>query len=228
MSLESSKSFFEYGSIILLFLTFVFGTGALLTANSINKAQEGRLKVFEAQLTEAQTGLAKQQERAALAETALEELKRHAAPREVKRAEFKSALALLKDGPQPAGVEIVYLRDDPDSFNVAQQIYQLLKESGWNASSPVPIPPATASTFSQSPTAMAAGGQPSGVSVGTHTISEAESSAKLTFPGTDWVKTPWTVLSYAVLQSLGQCGGFAGGQNAPPEGILRVVVAPRM
>ena len=53
MSLESWKSFFEIGALVLLFLTFVFGAGALITASRLNAVQakelsELRLKAVEA------------------------------------------------------------------------------------------------------------------------------------------------------------------------------------
>jgi hypothetical protein len=61
MSLEGWKTFFETGGVILLFLTFVFGAGAVLTSQRINSKQAGELRQFA-------INLSSQQERAANAE----------------------------------------------------------------------------------------------------------------------------------------------------------------
>jgi len=63
MSLESWKSFFEIGGVVLLFLTFAFGTGALLTGKVVNQRQENQLRRFDSDLTTAKTALSDQQER---------------------------------------------------------------------------------------------------------------------------------------------------------------------
>jgi hypothetical protein len=46
MSAESLKSFFDIGTVVLLFFTFAFGAGALVTGNIINKRQEDKLRQF--------------------------------------------------------------------------------------------------------------------------------------------------------------------------------------
>src|SRR5271169_5883678 len=68
MSLELLKSIFEYGGVILLFLTFIFGAGVVITTNQINDRQAGELREFSKKLTDAQTELEKQKERAAIAD----------------------------------------------------------------------------------------------------------------------------------------------------------------
>ena len=79
-----------------------------------------------------------------------------------------------------------------------------------------------------SPTAMAVDAQPSGVTVVVHGITEAEANAdSLRWRGQAWVRTPWTVLMHALGDAIGKIAGHAGGPNAPPDGTLRVVVAPR-
>jgi hypothetical protein len=64
MSAEGLKAFFDVGTIILLFLTFAFGAGALITGNRINRREEGRLRQFDSDLTLAKIELGKQKERA--------------------------------------------------------------------------------------------------------------------------------------------------------------------
>ncbi len=68
MSLELWKSIFEYGGVILLFLTFVFGAGVVIATNRINERQAGELRDFNKKLTDAQTELEKQKERASIAD----------------------------------------------------------------------------------------------------------------------------------------------------------------
>jgi hypothetical protein len=65
MSLEGWKALFEIGGVILLFLTFVFGAGALITSNRINSRQEVHLREFNKQLTDAQQEIGIAKERAA-------------------------------------------------------------------------------------------------------------------------------------------------------------------
>jgi hypothetical protein len=68
VSVEVWKSVFDTAAVILLFLTFLAGAGVLLTGNVINRRQETKLGKFSKDLTDAETALAKQQERAANAE----------------------------------------------------------------------------------------------------------------------------------------------------------------
>lgn len=122
-------------------------------------------------------------------------------------------------------VAIVYVRDDPECFDLAQQVWNVLLTAGWDVASPSPIPSAEGSL----PTAMSASGQPSGVTVATHSVSSDEQQAALNqLSGRDWIKTPFTVLSNAIELSIGSVAGSGGGSFAPPEGTLRVVIAPRM
>jgi hypothetical protein len=72
MSLEGWKTFFEIGGVILLFLTFVFGAGAVLIGKKINALQAEEVRQFNIKL-------AAQQERAANAEHDAAEAKTTAA-----------------------------------------------------------------------------------------------------------------------------------------------------
>src|SRR6266481_5049267 len=99
MSVEALKSFFDVGTVILLFLTFTFGAGVLITGNIINSRQAAQLREFDRGLTSAKAELGKQQERAANAdaaqqrvETELEKQKERTASAE--KAASEAALAL--------------------------------------------------------------------------------------------------------------------------------------
>jgi hypothetical protein len=166
---------------------------------------------------------AQARERQAQAELALEQLRKKLGPRQIDRNAF---LAALKD--QPRGqVEVLFIRDDPEAFSLALGISQLLKEAGWDAAPPAPV--RTGDIYPTSPSVMSVGGQPSGVTVVAHSITRAESNWFVDkMRGRDWARTPWTVLCAALSDALGSVNGSGGARSgAPPEGQLRVVVAPR-
>lgn len=221
MTLESWKSLIESIAGVLGLLAATCAVIALILSNKVNAIQKKESGEFRLQFEA-------QKERTANAEAEVLRLQKRVSPRIIDGAAFHTYISLLGSVPRPNRVEIMYLKDDPECFSLAQQLYQLIKQSGWNALNPIPIPAADAASFSDRPTAMTVGGQPSGVTIVAHSLSETEASAKLIFPDQDWIKTPWTVLSNAVMNTLGGVGGAAGGSYAPPEGTLRVVVAPRM
>jgi len=160
---------------------------------------------------------------AAQARLELEKLKEKIGPRKLDRRAFHQAL----DGQLKVPVEILYMKDDPDSLEFAQEIENDLKDASWTVLSREPIPsPREGTADSGIPITMTVGGQPSGVTVVARSVSEEESRATLNVMlGQDWVKTPWTVLSVAFEKSMGE----AKGSSHPtcPEGVLRVIVGPR-
>jgi hypothetical protein len=173
--------------------------------------------------TQLKRELAASAERTAAAELKTEQLRKELGPRHLQRAIFLREIA---ESPR-ARVEIMYLRDDPECFDLAQQIWRVLEDASWDVSAPVPIPNAP-DTASNSPTAMTVDAQPSGVTVVAQSITQSEADATpAALMGQPWVRTPWTVLMHALGDSIGKIGGHAGGPNAPPDGTLRVVVAPR-
>ncbi|WP_143281595.1 hypothetical protein [Caballeronia cordobensis] len=188
------------------------------------KAADERIAEANARGDEARALAASSNERAKESELRLERLRRQVAPRQLKRDIFLAAL----NGQPKARVELVYLRDDPECFDVAQQIWRALQDARWDVLPPAPILQSASPGALQSPTAVTVDGQPAGVTVVTDSVSERESNAGVEqMTGQSWEKTPWTVLTYALVQSLGQAGGHGGGPNSPPKGTLRVVVAPR-
>jgi hypothetical protein len=54
VSIEALKAFFDVATVVLLFLTFLAGTGVLLTSNVINERQAQKLRQFQINLAEAQ------------------------------------------------------------------------------------------------------------------------------------------------------------------------------
>jgi hypothetical protein len=169
-------------------------------------------------ISTANAAAAKSNAAAAEASLKLEQLRREVGPRHVQREAFLQAL----EGKPRGHVEIVYLRDDPECFDVAQQLWHLLLEAHWDANPPLPIQPNGAAFANAVPTAMGVDGQPSGVTVVAHAATEAEMQS-----GDGRAQTPFTALTDAVIAGLGRGGASAGGVNRPPADLLRVVVAPR-
>lgn len=159
------------------------------------------------------------------ADRRIAEAEKKIAPRQIQRDVFLKAI----DGQPKARVEILYLRDDPECFDVAQQFWRLLQDARWDVAAPVPIPSNNAQdALSFGPTSMSVSGQPSGVTIAAHSISKAEADALTNqMFGKDWMRTPFTVLAGAIGQSLGRVSEWAAGPNAPPDGTLRIVVAPK-
>lgn len=75
MSIEGWKSFFDIGALALVFLTFTFGVGILITGNMINERQSAQLRKFDKDLTGAKTELTVEQGKTATAQADLTKLK---------------------------------------------------------------------------------------------------------------------------------------------------------
>lgn len=93
MDVERWKAFFEIGGVALLFLTFAFGAGFMLTSKKVNERQSERLRTFDSDLTGAKTELAKQQKRAADAEANIKLAEQHAAEASAKAEGFRLDIA---------------------------------------------------------------------------------------------------------------------------------------
>lgn len=159
---------------------------------------------------------------AANATLKLEQLRQQVGHRQLLRQVFLDAL----DGQPSSPVSIMYLRDDPECFDLAQQIWRVLQDAHWAVTPPAAINE-EAGRASNDPLAMSVD-VPSGITIVARSISQNEVDADFArFHGREWEKTPYTVLTNAFIQSIGKVAGHAGGPNSPPVGTLRVVVAPR-
>ena len=196
----------------------VLATGAIVVSGNI------RDRELKRELKEKDESIANANAQTKEAELKLEELRREVGPRRINREVFQKAI----EGDIKAPVEILYLRDDPECFDVAQQIWQLLRDAKWDAKAPRPIPLSNSGDALSLPTSMSVSGQPSGVTVATHSISKEELQASIDrMMGNGWTKTPYTVLQHAIGEALGQVKSWASGPNPPAPGTLRIVVAPR-
>jgi hypothetical protein len=159
MPVEAWKSLFDWGAIILIFLTFAFGVGALYTGNTISDRQEERLRQFDKGLTDAKTDLgkqqvlasdaasrvaglekdaadaktemAKQQTRAATAEKALLELQQRLAHRRISKSDHdKFVVALLPY--RGSVVVLTKLLADSEAAQFGDDIIAVLTDAKWH------------------------------------------------------------------------------------------------
>jgi hypothetical protein len=145
MPLEWWKNLFEIGGVALLFLTFVFGAGALFTSTKINARQAEQIRLFNKQMTDAQTDLARQQEATANAQEQAAEANRKADQERLERLALEKQVAprrltgeqingltraLEKTGP-PGGIAIVSALMDGESSDLANDFDAAFTAAGW-------------------------------------------------------------------------------------------------
>ncbi len=141
-------------------------------------------------------------ERIAAAELETARIKKEFGPRNLDWNAFVTALK----GAAQVQLEILYVADDSDSMQLAQQIQLACSAAGWGMPTRNPIhrPPGWSE-----PLAMAVDGQPSGVTV----VSRSP--------------TPDDGIAAAVAAGLGGVSKHTNGPHAPPIGTVRIVVAPK-
>lgn len=150
---------------------------------------------------------AESNETAATAALKLEQLRAQVGPRQSNHEAFLEAL----QGETAGNVRIVYLRNDPERFDVAQQIWYLLVDTGWLVTLPVTIFDGRQGQLA----AMNVDGQPAGLTVVASVQSQPEADAELLRAnGQAWVHTPFTTLTYAIERGVGRIRTHINGQ--PP------------
>jgi hypothetical protein len=164
-------------------------------------------------------------ERAKAAELETQKIKERMAPRFMKREAFLKAL----EGQPKGRVEILYLRDDPECMEVAQNIGQLLEIAGWEVLSREPLKARDERpNAAKGPSMMTVGGQPSGITVVAGFTSPEEQEAGVNrMLGKPWARTPFTVLEHAISEGIGRVSTASGGQYGVRAGMLRITVAPK-
>jgi hypothetical protein len=152
-------------------------------------------------------------------------LRKQISPRHLNSEAFIKAL----EGKPKLPVEIWFLKDDGEAFNLALQIRDCLRLAKWEAREPSPIPLSSVPELARLPAAMAAGGQPSGVSLVAHwlTREEVDALGSGPFEKPMAIPTPFVVLHKALFASLGALAGSGGHSSALSEGLLRIVVGAR-
>jgi hypothetical protein len=149
----------------------------------------------------------------------IEQLRRQVAWRHVNLDKF---LAALHEKTRPAGVTILYLRDDPDVWNLSQEFYRALTEAGWKVSYPEPIQANDSPLF---------GGLPSVAGVGGSAVSGIALVAN-DFKVPTWTEnSPFSALATAVMKGVGVQVALnkpLPEQGTLPPGVIRIVIGPKM
>ena len=180
-----------------------------------------RDEALKKELKEKDVAIAASNARTAEAVLELAQVKKDVGARHFDRHAFLEAIK----GNISEPVEIYYSTEGSEPMELAQQINLALEESGWKVLFREPLPNSRGAL----PPAMAMGGQPKGVTVVAHLITEQEEKvSEQRMLNKDWIKTPYSVLSCAVGVALGTVSGSGGGPNAPAAGTLRIVVAARI
>lgn len=145
---ELWKTIFDSATVILLFLTFVAGAGALIFGNRINKKQAESLRKFDRDLTAAKTELEEEKQKTAKAQLELrkfiEDVNTARGPRMI--IDNKAFVAALRGKPT-AKAEILFAPNDEEAYELALQIRRWLGPgdkgdgAGWDVKEPQPIPP---------------------------------------------------------------------------------------
>jgi hypothetical protein len=133
MSLEGWKTTFEIIGVILLFFTFIAGAGALIFSNKVNAVKDENLRQFDKDLTDAKTALGKQEEKTAIAEKELANLKDTIRPRQLTK-EQQTVLVRLLSGDPKGSVSIMSVMGDGEAKAFAIQVDSALKSAGWTTS----------------------------------------------------------------------------------------------
>jgi hypothetical protein len=139
-------------------------------------------------------------------------LEKQIAPRKIDGSLFAK---ILRNGPKPTSkVQLLYVREDPDSYQLALQIYWYMGSSGWECDTEKPIPPPAAdSMYGDAAIALSVGGHATGVTIVAPNIKDIS-----------W-ESPFGALFKAFRAALGQAG--RGIDRTMPEDALRIVVAPK-
>ena len=130
-SFETAVWLYDTANIFLLIALAVgvIATGLVIWMGNV-KEEYLRRDVAGAHVRAAEAN-----ERAATAQLKLENLRKQIGPRIIDRDASLKAL----EGKPTANAEILFSDDDRDSFNLALQIFGLLKRANWEIESPKPV-----------------------------------------------------------------------------------------
>ena len=144
MSVESLKAFFDVGTVALLFLTFAFGAGVLITGNIINERQAAQLRQFTNDLKDKDVKIAQANRLAADANKATEDERTARVELEAKVAWRTFSDAQRKDIESNLSrfsgqlAECSFLSSDTEAFAFSSEIAAALRASNWQVVPPKP------------------------------------------------------------------------------------------
>ena len=120
MSAEALKSFFDWGTVVLVGLTFIFGAGALITGNKISKRQDKELADFKL--------------KAANAERAAGEANQNAGEASERAKNLENANLTLRG--QIATLETGASQQKERAANAEKELIQLKQKLKWRTITP--------------------------------------------------------------------------------------------
>lgn len=167
---------------------------------------------------QASDAIARQKE----AELQLERLRAKMGPRQIDSAIFLATL----EGKPKALVEIMFPKEDGESFMLAIQFRDHLRVAKWDVGEPISVPHTDIPRLANQPSHMAAGAQATGVAV----VVRADTQEDVNRASDFKANTPINALRDAIVKTLGGVAGYAGGPDvfsAPPLGTVRIVVGPK-
>jgi hypothetical protein len=160
----------------------------------------------------AKEGTAKANERIAELNNETAKMRQQLEPRIINGEKFMGAIA----GHPKSKIELLYVREDPDSFKLAQQIFWYLANAGWDCAIETPIlPPPAGSPSQHSPLAWSVVARETGVSM----VVRADADKKAQ-----------SDTAYSALWKAFEVTGIETGKGEDsrmPDDVIRVVVAPR-
>jgi hypothetical protein len=184
------------------------------------------LGIAQADIAQANAQIAEATARTKEAELKLEQLRDRMRPRTIKGEQFLKTLG----GKPKAPVEILFVRDDPDCFQLSMQIRDWLKDAKWEVGEPRAIESSDLTPrLAQYTSTMGVGGQPHGVTVVMRATSQADferEPERNPLDPDEPVDTPRKALSRALGESLGEISGGISYESGAP-GVLWVVVGPK-
>lgn len=210
LSPESVERIYDVAGLFLIIGLIIGVVSTVLIVWSGNRKEE----YLRRDIANTMERAANAEQRAAEAELKLEQVRQKVAPRKIDGNAF---LEVLKGKPK-ATVEIMYLKDDPDSINLSTDLIGLLSKAGWTIESWKPIPPENpeGEVKAPIPSAMAFGGQTSGITIVAKVIPETVGKE---------LDIPFRALWAAIVKSTGRV--YGGRDPSLPEGKLRIIVAPK-
>ena len=129
MSVDAWKTGFDTATVLLAFLVFVAGAGALITGRVIDRRKTQEIKQFDSDLTRAKSDLATQQKRAAEAEGKIADAEQHIAEANAKAAEASEAAERERLARTQLEGRFAWRRIEPKSQKAAIDLLKAYKGS---------------------------------------------------------------------------------------------------
>jgi hypothetical protein len=217
---ESANFWFDAFNVLLFIGAFAVAVGtygSIRMGTAKERFSDERILANEKETARAvadsdiaKEGTAKANERIAELNNETVKLRQQLEPRKINGEAF---VELLRSAPK-AKVELMYVKEDPDSYQLSLQIFWYLMNAGWDCEVEKPIPPAAiGSPYPDKPATWSAIARETGISLVVHEYDDLK-------PG-----TPYEALLKAFRITPGQAE--SGIDSNVPAGSIRVVIAPR-